>query len=473
MTAAEVLEPAWELAAEGAPVSTGVAASLLAYSERLDSLPPTTVTEFFPEGRVLRSGEVFARPQLARVLKAQMDEEVRARREGLSRAEAIRRARDLFYSGWIAKEICDFQRTEGGLLREDDLSSYRVTVDVPLSSGYHGFEILACGPWSQGLVLLQSLNILECFDLENVGSNSPDYLHLVIEAVDRAYADREYFYGDPNFVDVPTSGLLSKEYARERAAEIDRSRASGELPKPGDAWRYDPHGDRGSSNFDLASYLERKAVAGWTTNTTEALLEVIQTPRTDTSLVAAADADGNLFAATPSDPIFLDTPVIPSLGFSCSGRGSQSRVVADHPASLEPGKRPRMTPSPGLAARDGRPFMAFGCPGGDAQPQGLQQVLLNVFHFRMNLQEAIEAPRVTSWNFPVSFAPNEYHPGRVDAEGRLPRSTLETLAGMGHRVGLVSDWSPSMGTVYAVANTPSGSLLATVDPRDDGAAVGW
>jgi gamma-glutamyltranspeptidase/glutathione hydrolase len=447
---------------------------LLTYAENLDGLAPTTVAAFFPDGRPLRSGEFFARPELANVLKAQMDEEARARRDGSSREEAIRRARDLFYTGWIARQICDFQRRENGLLREDDLASYHVTVESPLRTSYRGCEVFSCGPWSQGPVLLQALNILECFDLDDFAHNSPEYLHVLIEALDRAYADRECYYGDPRFVAVPMTGLLSKEYARMRAGEIDRARATGEMPPPGNAWHFEPGERETPSPFDVSQYLARTLVRASASSSSGHLVEMIEPPETDTSLVAVADSRGNLFAATPSDPVLLDTPVIPSLGFSCSGRGSQSRAVANHPSSIKPGKRPRMTPSPGLAMIDGRPLMAFGCPGGDAQPQGILQMLLNVIHFGMNLQEAVEAARVTSWNFPISFAPNDYHPGRVDAEKRISRSTLEALARIGHRVGIAADWSPWAGSVYAVAVSPAtGTLLAAADPREDGAAIGW
>lgn len=472
LTVGQVLEPAWELASRGAPVSSGVAAALRDYHADLSGLAPTTVAAFFPDGRLLEAGMVFARPELARVLKALMDEEARARRRGASRAEAIRDARDLFYKGWIATEIAAFQREHGGFLTEKDLASYSVEVSEPLRTIYRDrFEVLACGPWCQGPALLQALNIMEQFDLQQLEHNSPEYLHLLIEAVDLAYADREAYYGDPRFVDVPLDILLAKTYAETRASTIDRLAATGQMPSPGDARHGGDHHGAGR-HLDALAYARSRAVASSTSMWAGDIVDVLEPPEIDTSFVGAVDAEGNMFAATPSDPIFLDTPVVPSLGFSCSSRGSQSRLDADHPSRMDPGKRPRMTPAPTLVLHDGEPLMAVGCPGGDAQPQGILQMFVNVFDFGMTLQEAIEAPRVTSWNFPNSFAPHEYYPGRVDAEGRIPRATLEGLAGMGHRVCLSSEWSPWAGAVYALMRSDA-TLFAGVDPREDGVAVGW
>lgn len=471
MTVGDVFEPAWDLATNGAPISTGVAASLLGYHERLETLAPSTADAFFPAGRLPRAGELFARPELGKVLKSQMDEEARARREGASREEAIRRARDLFYRGWIATAICDFQRSHGGVLDETDLAQYSVSIEPALRTTYRGWEIAGCAPWCQGPVLLQTLNILEAFDLGSFRHNSPEYLHLLVEAMDRAFSDRELYYGDPRFVPVPIGGLLSKEYALARAATIDRTTATGRMPPPGDPWSFQRDSRPSTARFDVLAYVARLAADPGAAPAE--IVEFLEPPKIDTSFVASADADGNLFAATPSDPVLLD-PVVPALGFPCSGRGSQSRLHAGHPSAVEPGKRPRLTPSPALAMVGGRPAMAFGSSGGDAQPQGMLQVLLNIIDFGMDPQQAVEAPRATTWNFPNSFAPHDYQPGRMDVEGRIERATVDALVAIGHRVGVATDWSPWASLVHAAIRNPaSGVLLGASDPREGGSAIGW
>jgi gamma-glutamyltranspeptidase/glutathione hydrolase len=473
LTVGEVFEPAWELASTGAPLCEGVAAALKRYSEDPTGLAPTTLASFFPGGRVLKTGEIFARPELASVLKAQMDEEARARREGLDRQEAIRRARDLFYKGWIAEEIVKFQRVHGGLLDAKDMASYAVEVSQPLRVSYRErVDVLVGGPWCQGPVLLQSLKLLETFDLADMNHNSSQYLHLMIEVIDRSFSDREYYYGDPRFVDVPLERLLSGGYASERAAGVDLERASGRMPTPGDAIGDGPIARLVEQDLVLMSGMARSVARGDIASWPGDFTAILEPPKIDTSFAGAVDADGNMFAATPSDPVFLDTPVIPTLGFSLSGRGSQSRLDEIHPNRMEPGKRPRMTPSPALVMKDGSPLMAMGCPGGDAQPQALLQVLANLVDFEMDPQQAVEAPRITSWNFPNSFAPHEYYAARVDAESRIPHETLQALAAMGHRVCIADAWSAWAGTVY-LAIRGTASLAAAVDPREDGAAVGW
>jgi gamma-glutamyltranspeptidase/glutathione hydrolase len=452
----DVLEPAWELALAGAPISAKIAHHL-ATNVDVDQLYPTTREAFYPDGRTLQAGERFARPELARVLKALMDAEARARHDGADRATAIAAARDLFYRGWIAEELVAFHEQHGGLLRADDLGAHRVEVGVPVAIAYGGVELLSCGAWCQGPALLEMLALAAQLRLGEQDPDSAVYLHLVVELIDRALADREAYFGDPRHVDVPLDGLLAPDYARVRAATIDRDRASGRMPEPGNPWPYERAEWRARNPPSIA--VEHLAAPG-------------APVRSDTSYVAAIDAEGNLFSATPSDPV-LDVPVVPSLGFPCSGRGYQSRPEQGHASEIGPRRRPRLTPCPMLALRDGKPLLAIGCPGGDAQVQAMLQVLLRMLDHGADPQEAVEAPRVVSRNFPNSFAPHVYEPGVVEVEGRVPQGTRDELAAMGHLVRTVDDWSfPAAAIQIALRDPATGALIGASDPRTDGAAIG-
>ncbi|MGI6642920.1 MAG: gamma-glutamyltransferase family protein [Bacillota bacterium] len=457
MRLAEVLEPAWEMAAKGAPVSAGVALGLANLEKNLDVIDPEAQRVFFPDGRAPRAGDILVQEDLGRLFKALMDEEAKAKKEGLGRREAIMRARDLFYKGWIARAISEFYESKGGWLRYSDLACHRVEISAPLHTKYRGYDVYACGPWCQGPLLIEFLNILENFNLDKMEHNSAQYIHLLVEAMDLAFSDRENFYADPRMIDVPLVGLTSKEYGKIRASLVNMERATGHMPLPGNPWEFEQGARaRRVEPVDISGYIDADAGI-----------------QRDTSYVAVGDEHGNLFSATPSDPVF-DTAVIPGLGIACSGRGSQSRLQPGHPSALAPGKRPRLTPNPALAMLDGRPFMAFGCPGADVQTQGMLQFFLNLVDFSMNVQEAIEATRVCSYNFPGSFAPWTYHPGRVDVEARIDPSVVGALKAMGHDVRTLGLWSAAASSVHAVLMNPSsGVLLGGADPRREGSAAGW
>ena len=457
MTLGEVLEPARDLAYRGAPVGHTVARSLARRAEDLDSVDAAAREIYFPGRRAPRPGQVLVQEDLGSLFKTLMDVEARARKSGLDREAAIEAARDHFYRGPIAEQIDAFYRRQGGWLRADDLAEHAVELAPPVTGTYHGYDIYTCNTWCQGPMLIQFLNILEQFDLSTMQPGSPAYLHLLLETMDLVFADRENFYADPRAVNVPMAGLMSKEYARLRAETIDPKRASGSMPSPGDPFAFEP--DRDGWKYALVDpdhYIaEDEAV------------------KSDTSYVTAADAEGNIFSATPSDPVFW-TPIVPGLGMSMSGRGVQSRTLEGHPSSVAPGRRPRLTPNPALIGIGGRGLMGIGCPGGDAQTQGMLQVLLNMLHFGMNPQEAIEAPRVTSQNFPNSFAPHAYYPGRVDVEARVSPDAVRQLNQLGHRVQLVGDWYPGASSVHVSAINPSnGVILAGSDPRNEGSAISW
>ena len=294
--------------------------------------------------------------------------------------------------------------------------------------------------------------MLEDDDLAALGHNSPDYVHLVSQALNLAFSDRHYYYGDPDHVDVPIEGLLSKEYAKARRGAIDMDRAFSEMPPPGEPWAYQGVTDRGLAK--------------------QRLLPVPGDQEQDTSYTCVVDKWGNAFSATPSDGLY-GSPIVPGLGFLLSSRGSQSRLDPNHASSLQAWKRPRLTPNPAIAFKRGKLFMPFGTPGGDAQCPAMVQLFLNIVEFGMNPQQAIEKPRFIPWNFPNSFWPHTYMPGRLNVEGRIGEDTIKSLGRRGHELQVLDDWTRSVGGLASiVVDQESGILKAAADPRRDTYAVG-
>jgi gamma-glutamyltranspeptidase / glutathione hydrolase len=345
--------------------------------------------------------------------------------------------------------IVDFHRANGGLLALEDLASFRVALEPPVRARFRELQLYSCGAWCQGPVLLELLNILDGIDLRAMGHNSADYVHTLTEAIKLAFADRERYFGDPKFVDVPLEVLLSQEFADDRRACIRADRAWPGMPPAGDA---DARPGRRAP-----SPTNERAAAG----------------AHDTSHVSVIDRDGNVFAATPSDPSY-DTPVIPGTGLCPSSRGSQSFADPAHPSCAAPGKRPRLTPMVAMAfLPDGSP-MPLGTPGGDVQAQALAQVLLNIEVFGMNPQQAVEAPRFASYSFPDSFEPHAYSPGLLYIENRIASSVREALASRGHDVVEWPDFVWRAGAVCVQrADRVSGMIAAAADPRRPCYAVGW
>ena len=446
-TFSEVAAPALELAAGGFPLSA-FSAMLIRSKEAAYRRWPTSAALYLPGGRPRAAGDLFVQSELAGTLESMMDTERRAR--GRGRAEAIRAARDAFYTGPIAEAICAFHRQEGGLLTPEDLSQFSVEVLPALATTFRDVEVRTCGFWCQGPALLQMLNLLEPYDLGALGHNSPRYLHLLAEAIKLAFADREAYYGDPNHVKVPGDGLLSKAYAERRRALIAEDQALAEAP-PGD-----PLGLAAVKN-------------GWTP---PAALQSEGPGDMDTSYVAVVDSARNAFSATPSDPS-VDSPVVPGLGCVVSPRGSQGWLDPAHPSAVAPGKRPRLTPAPAMAFKGGRVWMPFGTPGGDVQLQAMLQAFLNVACFGMAPQEAVEAPRVTSRSFPDSFWPHPTFPRLLHVEARISAEVAEALAALGHRVELWPEWEWRAGAVCAIVVGPDGTLMAGADPRRGAHAIGW
>lgn len=404
---------------------------------------PETAAVFLPGGKPPRVGVPFVQPELARTLQYMVDEESAHAGEG--RAAGLRAAHDAFYRGDIAATIAAYHRAHEGWVTAEDLAGYRVRFEAPVHTRFRDIDLYACGPWCQGPVLLEALNIVSAIDLRALGHNSPAYVHTVTEALKLAYADRHAYFGDPRFVDVPIERLLSTDYAAERRRHIDPQRAHPGMPAPG-----------------LGA-----AVA----TPTRATVDTI--PELDTSYVCVIDREGNAFSATPSDASSA-TPIIPGTGLCPSSRGSQSWCDPAHPSVLAPGKRPRLTPSPALALREGKAYLPLGSPGNDVQPQAMLQAFLNVHVFDMDVQSAVEAPRFASFSFPQSSEPHTYSPGRLNVESRVAESTRDALAALGHDVVTWPERDWHAGAVCMVRVHPdTGVLEGAADTRTPSGALGW
>jgi gamma-glutamyltranspeptidase/glutathione hydrolase len=411
---------------------------------------------YLPNGRPPQPGERFVQTDLGASLQYMADQEATQGNEG--RAAGIDAVYDAFYSGDIARTIVDYHRDNGGLLAMTDLADYRVRFEPTVRGHYGGCEIHCCGPWSQGPSLAQVLSLLDDVELPAMGHNSTEYIHTVTEALKLAFADREAYFGDPRFISVPMEEMLAADYLAERRRLIRKDHAWPDLPPPGQ-----PHAG-------VTAYTGSAADAGSTLE--RGRLGSVEAPSLDTSYVCAVDRQGNMFSATPSD-VSYQSPVIPGTGLCPSFRGSQSRPDPAHPSSVAPGKRPRLTPNPALAFTDGKPFMAFGTPGGDIQVQAMAQFLINVVSFGMDVQSAIEAPRFGSYSFPSSFAPNPHYPGLLMVESRIDKRTRDSLAALGHGVEAWPERTRKAGSVCAIRIDAEGGFLhAGADTRRAGYALG-
>lgn len=449
LTLDEVLQPALELTSEGFPVNHFLAHNLVGAHAKLSRWPSSS-DYLRPDGSSLQPGDVIRQPQLAATFRALIETERGAAHQG--REAAIMAARDLFYRGDLAERMARFSQENGGFLDYDDLANFSVKIEPPAKTTYRGYEVYACGPWCQGPVTPQTLNILEYYDVAGLGHNSPEYLHLLTEALKASFADRHAYYGDPDFVRVPIEGLLNKDYARRWVERISSARATPGMPEPGDPWLFE----------GMAGLVGAGAPAAHPGPV-----------GTDTSYCCVVDAEGNGFSATPSDGV-RNCPVVPGVGTVLSPRGDQSWLDPEHPASLQPDKRPRLTPNPALMLRDGKLAMTFGSPGGDVQPQAMIQLVANIVDFGMDPQAAIEAPRLATYSFPGSFHPHHYNPGLLRAEGRIPDATLAELESRGHRVEKWPDFTSSAGALCAIqVDGPWGRRAAGADPRRVAYAIGW
>jgi gamma-glutamyltranspeptidase/glutathione hydrolase len=455
---AEVMQPAIELA-DGFPIDE-LRVEYIKTRAPIFSQWPEAKKLFLPNGAVPKPGDIFVQPDLARTLRAIVNAETTALKQAQTtkkaasgRHSALMAARDYFYRGPIGRRIGDYMQTQGGLLAAADLAGWQATVGVPVSTEYRGYEVYKAGFWTQGPAMVETLNLLEAYDLKTLGHNSADYIHTITEALKLGLADRDRYYGDPNFARIPTRELLSKEYAVLRRSLIDGQKASlAQQP-----------GDPSNMKAVLASVAER---AGHAT-------EVPAIERAnDTTCVNVIDKDGNLFSATPSGA-WLPAVVAGDTGVLMGQRLQSALTDANSPNVVAPGKRPRITLTPTLVLHHGEPFMVLSTPGGDNQDQALLQVLLNIVEFGMNPQEAVEAPRFDTQHYVSSFDDHEFLPGSLNIESRIPEQTIVELKARGHKLNVQSAWGTLSSPTVIVYDPRNGVSSAGADPRRGRYAVAW
>ena len=393
------------------------------------------------------TGDKFVQTDLARTIQFMADQD---RAAGSDRIAGLDAAHHAFYRGDIARGIVHFQQQEGGYLSMEDMAAYSSAIEPVVRRSWRGHELVTCGAWCQGPALQQALALVEQVGIDGLAHNSADYLHRVSRMPEFGFGRPRVLLWRPS-VHGCAAGLAARP-SDDRAAGGGGARRPGIRANAGAAGadsRIDPQG-RPHHRGDDADLPKVEA---------------------DTSYCCVVDRWGNAFSATPSDGSW-NVPVVPGLGIAPSGRGSQSRPDPRHPAGVAPGKRPRLTPNPAILVTDKGGVMPFGTPGGDVQIQAMLQVLLNVMHFGMDPQSAIEAPRVASYSFPSSFAPFEYFPGRLAVEGRIDKSTRNELAARGHRVQDWPDWTWLAGSVEAILTDPeTGMMGAAADPRRPAYAI--
>lgn len=449
MSLAEVMQPAIELA-DGFPIDE-------LRVEYIRKLTPVfskwadAKRTFLPNGEVPKPGDVFVQADLARTLRAIVKAERDARDGG--RHAALVAARDYFYKGDVARRIGDYMQANGGLLAADDLTRFHAKVGEPVKGTYRGYEVYKAGFWTQGPALVETLNILETYDLKALGHNSPDYIHVLAEALKLGFADRDRYFGDPNFVKIPTAQLLSKDYAAMRRTLIRPERASVDY-QPGDPVSMKPL---------LAS-------AG-TIQAHESHVPPLERAN-DTTCVNVIDKDGNMFSATPSGA-WLPAVVAGDTGVLMGQRLQSAMLDANSPNVVAPGKRPRITLTPTLVLKDGEPYMVLSTPGGDNQDQALLQVFLNIVEFGMNPQEAVEATRFDTQHLVSSFDDHAFLPGSLNVESRLDEATIKQLEARGHKVKVQSAWGTLSSPTVIVYDTHTGVISGGADPRRGRYAVAW
>jgi gamma-glutamyltranspeptidase / glutathione hydrolase len=427
MSFSQVVQPAIE-SADGFPIGDEFS-QFLGELVRIFPYFPESFKFFYPTGKTPHRGDLVKMPNLAKTLREMAMAEQNAKGDRVAKIHAVH---DYFYKGPLAKRIADFSQANGGLLAYDDLANYHAEVDEPRSTTYRGYTIYKTGFWAQGPVMLETLNILEGFDMQAMGHNTPQYLHTVIEAVKLAFADRDRYYGDPKFSKIPEQILLSKEYAAERRKLIDPQHASMES-RPGDL------------------HASTAMVSGPGVSSDK-----------DTTCVNVIDRMGNAFSAVPSGA-WIPSVIAGDTGVPLSVRMESFVVTPGHANQLAPGKRPRVTLSPTIAMKDGELAFVMSTPGGDNQDQALLQVLLNMIDFGMQPQEAVEEARFQSKHFYNSFGFHEFTPGQVSIENRIQAPIADRLKALGHKVDYDEPWSNT--SAPTVIFKKDGVLMGGADPR--------
>ena len=467
MSLAQVLEPAIEMA-DGFPIDAPLVNTIEHYKEQIKQWPDSRRVMLPHVGAAHEApepGEIFRQPDLAASLRKLVEAERQALRSGKDRKAAIYAAYDRFYKGDIAKDLVRSVRELGGLFTLEDLASWKVKIEEPVHISYKGIEVYKLTTWVQGPVMLQALNILESLDLKSMGYGSARYIHTLYQAMNLAYADRDFYYGDPSFSPAPPiEGLLSKDYARERAKLIRPDRNDPDI-RPGD-----PYPFQGAKNPYL-KYLE-----AWHSKMPAqppiALAEFDRTFRLGTTSVEAADEKGWAVSVTPSGG-WTPAVIAGHTGIGLSQR-MQSFVLdpSEDPYNVvQPGKRPRATLTPSLALRDGKPYLIFSVQGGDTQDQNLLQFFLNVVEFGMTVQEATEAANITSYQMRDSFADHQSFPGRLTLNTLTPPWVRQELTRMGYALEFEERTSGPINAIFV--DRKHGTLWGGSSNYGQDYGIGW
>ena len=438
---AEVFAPAIEIAEQGFPITETLAGQLASGREKLEKWPSTTKI-WFKDGKPLQTGDIVTNPALAKTLRA-----------------IATQGPDVFYKGEVAKNTADFLKRSGGIITEADLRSYEPFEDAPVRTNYRGTDVYECPPNSQGYLMLEALNILEGFDLKAMGHNSAPYLHAVTEALKLSFADRNKFVGDPKFVpNIPIKALLSKEYAATRRAQINPDRAIEGEPAPGDPFKF-------TSSAAQAYAAPQPSPSPVGVFNPDEILNL-------TTYLTVVDKDHNMVSLTSSLLSgFGSGLVVENGGFFLNDRMRYYYLDPADVNSLQPGKRVRQTINPAMALRDGKPFLTFGTPGADTQPQTQLQFFLNVVEFGMPVQRALEQPSVISNSFRDSYSPHAVL-GKLLTPAMLPQAVRDALAAKGHKLD-VRDVK-GVGSVKGILIDPrTGVLHGGVSPTGDSYVMAW
>jgi len=473
LSLAEVLAPAIELA-DGYPIDGETADLIERWREKLKEWPyskQVMLPHLGAAREAPRAGEIFRQPDLAATLRKMVEAEKQALTAGKSRKEALQAAYDRFYRGDIAQELVRGVQEQGGLITLDDLAQWQPLIEQPLSTNYRGVDVYKLDVWTQGPALLQSLNILENFDVRAMGYNSANYIHTVYQAMNLAFADRDFYYGDPYFPPAePTQGLLSKEYAKQRAATIRMDRNDVNAG-PGD-----PYPFQGGKNPYAAELQQQRKTALDALDkaglAARQLADFEAGFRSGTTTVMAADADGWLVSVTPSGG-WVPATIAGRTGIGLSQR-MQSFVLdpAENPFNVvAPGKRPRVTLTPSLALKGGKPWLAFAVQGGDSQDQNLLQFFLNVQEFGMTPQEAAEAANFNSYQMKASFDQHASQPGRIVLNSSMPQWVTRELIGRGYKPEFEARTS---GPINAIMIDPeNGTFWGGSSNHGEDYGIGW
>jgi gamma-glutamyltranspeptidase/glutathione hydrolase len=474
LSLADVLAPAIQMA-DGFPIEAQLADRIEADKARIKEWPASkaVLLPHLGESREApRAGEVFRQPDLAATLRKLVEAEAMALAAGKSRKEAIQAAYERFYKGDIADEIVRGTREQGGLFTKEDLARWQVRIEEPVKTNYKGIDVYKLTTWTQGPAMLQALNILEPLDLRGMGLNSSRYIHTVYQAMNLAFADRDFYYGDPYFPpEEPVKGLLSKEYAEARRKEMDPNRNNPAI-KPGDPYPF--QGQKNPYSPLLQKWGTPEESKKWTQPNHASLngMTFDEAFRAGTTSIIAADEEGWLVSVTPSGG-WIPAFIAGKTGVGLSQR-MQSFVLDEgqNPFNvLVPGKRPRVTLTPSLAVKDGKPWLAFAVQGGDTQDQNLLQFFLNVVEFGMNVQEAAEGPNITSYQMRSSFGEHESQPGRITIQASTPPWVQAELKKMGYKVEVVERNSGPINAI--LLDHANGTMWGGASDYGEDYGIGW